>query len=125
MPANTVIKLRRDTAANWAGVTLADGELGIVNSGDDKGKFKIGDGTTVWGTLPYANPDDFISSIVGGDTTPLSQTSGELTLTGGFTKYVTGTTSETHVRFPKVTVKAGETGPVDPSIGDVWIKFTA
>jgi len=125
MPVKTQILVRRDTTTNWSGKTLADGEIGYVNSGTDKGKFKIGDGSTVWGSLPYANPNDFISSIVGGETTPLSQSSGALTLTGGFTKYVTGTTTETHVRFPKVTVKAGETGPVDPSIGDVWIKFTA
>jgi hypothetical protein len=54
MAVKTTIKFRRDTEANWAGKTLADGELGYVNSGTNKGKFKIGDGTTVWGSLPFA-----------------------------------------------------------------------
>jgi hypothetical protein len=54
VPVKTTIQVRRDTAANWAGKVLADGELGYVNDGADKGKFKIGDGSTVWGTLPFA-----------------------------------------------------------------------
>jgi hypothetical protein len=54
MAVKTTIQFRRDTEANWAGKTLADGEIGYVNSGTNKGKFKIGDGVTVWGTLPFA-----------------------------------------------------------------------
>jgi hypothetical protein len=54
MPVETTIKHRRDTESNWSGKTLADGEIGYVSSGTNKGKFKIGDGTTVWGSLPYA-----------------------------------------------------------------------
>jgi len=48
-----LIKLRRDTAANWASVnpTLADGELGIDLTND---KIKIGDGSSTWTALPYA-----------------------------------------------------------------------
>ena len=53
MPVQTVIKLRRDTAANWdtTNPTLAAGEMGIET---DTGLHKFGDGTTAWGTLPYA-----------------------------------------------------------------------
>lgn len=53
MPAQTVIKDRRDTAANWtsANPTLAAGEHGFET---DTGKFKIGDGTTAWTSLGYA-----------------------------------------------------------------------
>jgi hypothetical protein len=45
-------QLRNDTAANWISVNpiLAQGELGVEN---DTGKFKIGDGTTVWDILNY------------------------------------------------------------------------
>ena len=55
MAIKTKIQVRRDTEANWAGKTLADGEIGYTNSGTNKGMFKIGDGTTVWGSLAYQN----------------------------------------------------------------------
>lgn len=48
------IQMRRDTAANWtsANPTLAAGELGIET---DTNYFKIGDGSTAWTSLSYAN----------------------------------------------------------------------
>ena len=54
MPVQTVIKLRRDTAANWdtTNPTLAAGEMGIET---DTGLHKFGDGTTAWGALPYSS----------------------------------------------------------------------
>lgn len=55
MAAQTVIKLRRDTAANWtsANPTLASGEQGLET---DTGKVKIGNGSTAWASLSYSNP---------------------------------------------------------------------
>lgn len=52
MPAQTVIKLRRDTAANWTTTNsiLAAGELGIET---DTNRIKIGDGATEWTGLKY------------------------------------------------------------------------
>jgi hypothetical protein len=52
MPAQTVIKLRRDTAANWttADSVLAAGEAGLET---DTGLIKYGDGTSAWTSLPY------------------------------------------------------------------------
>lgn len=56
---NTRIQLRNDTEANW--LLVADtaiplvGEVCITNDGEHKGQFKIGDGATTWGDLPYAN----------------------------------------------------------------------
>lgn len=56
---NTRIQLRNDTEANW--LLVADtaiplvGEICITNDGEHKGQFKIGDGTSTWGVLPYAN----------------------------------------------------------------------
>ncbi len=49
---NTVIQLRNDTAANWASSNpvLALGEMGLET---DTNKFKFGDGSTAWNSLPY------------------------------------------------------------------------
>lgn len=48
------IQMRRDTAANWtsANPTLAAGELGVET---DTNYFKIGNGSTAWTSLSYAN----------------------------------------------------------------------
>lgn len=52
MPVQTIIKLRRDTAANWLSTNpiLASGEQGYETN---TGLSKIGDGTTAWDALPY------------------------------------------------------------------------
>lgn len=52
--AATTIQLRRDTAANWTtnNPTLYQGEIGIET---DTKLFKMGNGTTAWTLLPYAN----------------------------------------------------------------------
>lgn len=50
MPAQTIIKVRRDTAANWASVVLADGEISYDTTNK---KFKIGNGTSAWSALGY------------------------------------------------------------------------
>jgi len=44
---------RRDTAANWTSTnpTLAAGEMGIET---DTYKFKVGNGSTAWASLPYS-----------------------------------------------------------------------
>ena len=51
------IKHKRDTAANWTANNpiLYPGQLGIETDGlTTTPKFKIGDGVTVWNSLPYA-----------------------------------------------------------------------
>ena len=47
------ITLKNKAASEWtsANPTLAKGEIGLEN---DTGKFKIGDGTKNWTSLPYA-----------------------------------------------------------------------
>lgn len=52
MPAQTVIKFRRDTAANWttANPVLAAGEVGLES---DSGLVKYGNGTAAWADLAY------------------------------------------------------------------------
>lgn len=49
-----LIQMRRGTSALWtsANPVLSSGELGIDTS---EGSFKVGDGTTAWNSLPFAN----------------------------------------------------------------------
>lgn len=51
---NAVIRLRRDTAANWTSgnPVLALGEPGLET---DTGRLKFGDGSTAWASLGYHN----------------------------------------------------------------------
>jgi hypothetical protein len=56
------IQLRRDTASNWTtnNPTLAEGEFAIETDTD---KYKIGDGSTAWGSLSYSSlPSTSISN---------------------------------------------------------------
>jgi len=52
---------RRDTSGNWtsANPVLASGEFGLET---DTGKFKIGDGTSVWSALNYGG-DPVLASV--------------------------------------------------------------
>jgi hypothetical protein len=62
------IQLRRDTAANWtsANPTLALGEFGMET---DTMLYKIGDGTTAWASLAYAE-------LAGTDKFTISEETG-------------------------------------------------
>lgn len=66
-----IIKLRRDTAANWtaANPILAEGEMGIET---DTKLQKNGDGTTAWNSLPYMKVE-CESSTGNSETKPMSQ----------------------------------------------------
>ena len=58
----TQIKLRRDTAANWATnstVVLAEGEIGVDLT---SGEFKLGNGTSTWSQLTY-----FVAGVGSSD----------------------------------------------------------
>lgn len=87
MPAQTVIKLRRDTAADWttADPILAEGELGVEL---DTNRVKIGDGATEWSGLDYFGVLDSIDDIAG--VTITSATNGQFLQYDG-TKWVNGT----------------------------------
>jgi hypothetical protein len=64
---STTIKLRRGNALKAAtdNITLAAGEIGVES---DTGKFKIGDGSTPWNSLPYATDLSRLpSSVVSVD----------------------------------------------------------
>lgn len=80
MPVDTIIRLRRGTAAAWtlADPILALGEMGIET---DTRQFKFGDGSTAWTGLSYgATP-----AGAGAVTTTGSPTTGVLTMFSGAT----------------------------------------
>lgn len=63
MPAQTIIKLRRDISANWESTdpTLADGEIGFDTTAM---KFKVGNGTSAWTELGYASdPESVVEAL--------------------------------------------------------------
>ena len=62
MAVQTVIKLRRDTAANWTSVNpvLASGEEGYET---DTGARKVGNGSTAWNSLDYIRSDSTIYKV--------------------------------------------------------------
>jgi hypothetical protein len=54
---------RYDTAANWASnnPVLLEGEIGIES---DTRKFKFGNGSSVWSSLPYATAASTLNPVV-------------------------------------------------------------
>jgi hypothetical protein len=66
MPVQNRIQVRRGTAGSgsyqWTTQVLYAGEIGYET---DTGKFKIGDGSTIWSSLPYAavSPSDLTESV--------------------------------------------------------------
>jgi hypothetical protein len=77
----TKIQVRRDTAANWTAndPTLSDGEIGFET---DSGKFKIGNGSSVWSALDYfLDSSDLLAYLTAASasTTYLTQASASTT----------------------------------------------
>lgn len=64
------IRPRRGTAGQWtsANPVLAEGEIGyeVPDAGVGTGvsRIKIGDGSTAWSELPYADPIDYIDDVL-------------------------------------------------------------
>jgi hypothetical protein len=101
--ANIILQLRHAVASNWATVNpvLALGEMGYET---DTGQFKIGDGSTAWGILPYGGlngPTGNTGST--GSTGPAPSVVNSLTINGSL--YVQETQE-------LVTNKTGATGVV-------------
>ena len=71
------IKMRRDTAANWtsANPTLAAGEWGYET---DTKRRKLGDGTTAWTSLRYADPVELMIAV-GDETTTITTGTAKVT----------------------------------------------
>ena len=128
MPANTVIKIRRGTAAEWtsANPTLAAGELGFET---DTARSKLGDGTTAWTALGYTVGD---SSGVGTVewTSVLNKPTEFPPEAHTHTKSEITDFAHTHVMaditdlvFPPTTVLS-DTAPVSPVAGTRWVNTT-
>jgi hypothetical protein len=135
MPAQTVIKLRRDTAANW---TTADSVLGSGEPGleTDTGKIKFGDGSTAWTTLAYsydAVANDFgsvaLTSLTNGDVLQYDGsdwTNAQLdalpSQTGESGNYLTtdgSVASWAAIDIPPGTT-VSDTAPSTPDAGQLW-----
>lgn len=95
MPAQTVIKLRRDTSANWtsADSVLAAGELGIET---DTNRIKIGDGATEWTGLRYGPVGDELAIRV-------KNASGSVAIPAGRLVQFAGAAGDTVTASPAVT----------------------
>ena len=50
-----IYTVRRGSYASWdySNPILLEGEMGLISSGQDEGKYKVGDGVTHWNDLPY------------------------------------------------------------------------
>lgn len=142
MPAQTVIKLRRGTAAAWtsANPLLSAGEMGIET---DTQRSKFGDGTTLWNALPYTvgnssgvgtidwnsvqnKPSTFTPSAhaasheFGGDDA-LELEPSQITGLNAFISDVE-TRVSTLESTPETTLS--DTAPASPVTGSRWIKTT-
>jgi hypothetical protein len=87
MAVQTKIQVRRDTAANWTSAQTAAGATPILSAGEigfdtTNNKFKIGDGTTLWGSLVYQSDASLLSGTA--NITALT-TSGNVTVGGDLT----------------------------------------
>ena len=108
MPAETKIQVRRGTAAQWtAGIILSAGEFGFET---DTGKFKIGNGSTSWGSLAYA------PQIVISDTPPASPIIGQL--------WYESDTGLTYIYYDSAWVEIAS-GPAGASITILSTSITA
>ena len=116
MPAQTVIKLRRGTAAQWtsANPVLAAGEMGVET---DTQRSKFGDGTTAWASLAYTVGDS--SGIGTIEWTSVTDKPTEFP-PSAHTHVMADITDLT---FPPTTVLS-DTEPASPVLGTRWINTT-
>lgn len=85
MPAQTIIKLRRGTAAQWASTNpvLAAGEVGFET---DTRKFKFGDGVVTWNVIAYASAGGLEGGgFFVGETPPVGVNIGDIWYNNGDT----------------------------------------
>jgi len=117
------IQHRRDTSTNWtaANPLLAQGEVGYEY---DTGKFKVGNGTSFWSSLPYSSgttgPTGAAATVAVGTTNTLtpgssatvtnSGTSSAAVFNFGVPRGATGPTGATGATGP-----IGATGPTGPT----------
>lgn len=123
MPVQNRIQFRRGTAAaganQWTNQVLYAGEVGYET---DTGRFKIGDGTTAWGSLEYAAVA--ASDFVAGSGVTLSSGSNGSTLTinsiinAGSGVSVTENSGIYTISLSDPTVNASDVVGLDEAIDD-------
>lgn len=108
MPALTTIQLRRGSSSQWAASTnpLSQGELGLDTTIN---KIKIGNGTSLWSSLPWANimGADFIGT--SGINISYASPSGNVTVsvTGLSSSYLSDFNSAVSGLLPVKNIIAG------------------
>jgi hypothetical protein len=115
MAVQTVIKLRRDTAANWTSVnpTLSAGEMGFET---DSQKIKVGNGTSTWTLLDYTSS--------GGAATVVSDVAPTQDLVEGMI-WFDSAEGNTYIYYDSVWVEASPSiaGPAGPA-GTYYVSAT-
>ena len=89
---SAILKQRRNTASNWnsSNPILASGQMGLET---DTFRFKVGDGSTAWNSLPYY-VDDFyegFNSVTTLSSLPITKRSIVATVAGSTTLSLSGT----------------------------------
>jgi len=116
MPALTTIQLRRGSSSLWAASNspLAQGELGYDTTIK---KFKIGDGTSLWSSLSWANitGTDFVGT--SGINVSYASASGTMTVsvTGLSSSYLSDFSSAVSGLLPVKSIIAGSNITVTPT----------
>ena len=107
----TIIKIRRDTAANWTSTnpTLALGEPGYET---DTHKMKVGDGTTAWNSLAYNAVGNATYATTAGSATTATTAITATTATTA----TTANTANTANTAASATVAETVTSAAQPNI---------
>jgi hypothetical protein len=114
MPVQNRIQIRRGTAGagsyQWTTQVLYAGEMGYET---DTGRFKIGDGSTVWSSLPY-------SSILPSELTELVQDIIGSSLVGGSGVNISynDPSGNTTISLSNPTVQASDVTGLNEAIDD-------
>jgi len=128
----TKIQLRRDTSANWTSLnpTLSAGEIGYETN---TGKFKIGNGSTLWSALDYFLDSSDLSGYLtasSASTTYLTQASASttyLTQSSASTNYLDKTDASVTLATASASVVRNITlstsSPTGGNDGDVWMVY--
>ena len=114
----TRMQQRRGTLAEWndpviaASVILQAGEVGLET---DTGRFKIGNGTSVWQSLPYYLPDNNPSNVTIRQGKNLHDVYAKLSpLAESYSQTFTGS----QVLVPNAADRGMKLALVAPEIGD-------
>jgi hypothetical protein len=116
MPAQTKIQIRRGTTAEWLASidALSQGELGYDLS---LKKFKVGDGTSLWSSLPWATIIG--SDLVGSSGINISYAAGSgiatVSVTGLTSSYLSDFSSAVSGLLPVKSIIAGNNITVSPT----------